>query len=88
MLTATRPLRSVAPFLAWFCLLVNDRQARASGSRRSTRHDPDPADDGPADGAVTLSGKANSVAERRQAEYAAWAAPGVVTVVNEIVIGA
>jgi osmotically-inducible protein OsmY len=39
-------------------------------------------------GVVTLRGAVRSWAERRQAEHAAWAAPGVVTVVNELRIGA
>ena len=37
---------------------------------------------------VTLHGTVQSFAERRQAEYAARAAPGVVIVVDEIVLGA
>jgi osmotically-inducible protein OsmY len=38
-------------------------------------------------GVVTLRGFVQSFAERRQAENAAWAAPGVVTVVNELMLG-
>jgi len=38
-------------------------------------------------GVVTLTGTVRSWAERRQAEHAAWAAPGVVTVLNELRIG-
>jgi osmotically-inducible protein OsmY len=38
-------------------------------------------------GVVTLRGSVQSFAERRQAERAAWAAPGVVTVVNDLTIG-
>lgn len=38
-------------------------------------------------GVVTLRGSVQSFAERRQAEHAAWSAPGVVTVVNELTIG-
>ncbi|OJY53963.1 BON domain-containing protein [Pseudonocardia sp. 73-21] len=38
-------------------------------------------------GVITLRGTVQSWAERRQAERAAWAAPGVVTVVNELVLG-
>lgn len=36
---------------------------------------------------VTLSGHVNSWAERDAAQGAAWSAPGVATVVNEIVVG-
>lgn len=38
------------------------------------------------DGTVTLRGSVRSVAEREEAERAAWAAPGIVDVVDEIVI--
>jgi osmotically-inducible protein OsmY len=38
-------------------------------------------------GVVTLRGAVQSYAERQQAEHAAWAAPGVTRVVNELVIG-
>ena len=37
-------------------------------------------------GTVTLTGKVQSYAERSEAERAAWAAPGVSTVDNEIVV--
>ena len=37
-------------------------------------------------GEVILRGGVRSWAERREAEHAAWAAPGVVSVKNEIVI--
>lgn len=39
------------------------------------------------DGSVTLEGRVHSWAERRQAEHAAWSAPGVRTVHNNILIG-
>jgi osmotically-inducible protein OsmY len=38
------------------------------------------------DGEVTLKGKVRSWAERRDAEDAAWAAPGVTKVRNDLVI--
>ena len=40
------------------------------------------------DGAVTLAGSVRSAAERRDAERAAWAAPGVTTVDDRLVVGA
>ena|SRR5581483_360679 len=36
------------------------------------------------DGTVTLKGIVQSTAERRQAQYAAWSAPGVTSVVNQL----
>ena len=39
------------------------------------------------DGAVTLAGSVRSAAERRDAERAAWAAPGVTTVDDRLVVG-
>ena len=39
-------------------------------------------------GAMTLSGTVRSYAERREAERAAWLAPGVVSVDDQIVIRA
>ncbi len=39
-------------------------------------------------GAVTLSGTVRSYAERREAERAAWLAPGVVSVDDQLVISA
>jgi osmotically-inducible protein OsmY len=38
-------------------------------------------------GAVTLDGQVQSWAERRHAEHAAWAAPGVTAVINHLSIG-
>ena len=38
------------------------------------------------DGQVTLRGKVRSFAERRDAEYAAWSAPGVTTVDDRITV--
>ncbi|MGZ4533136.1 MAG: BON domain-containing protein, partial [Mycobacteriaceae bacterium] len=35
-------------------------------------------------GAVTLEGTVHSWAERRQAEHAAWSAPGVTAVTNHL----
>jgi osmotically-inducible protein OsmY len=35
---------------------------------------------------VTLSGHVHSYAERREAEHAAWAAPGVSEVVNDVTV--
>jgi osmotically-inducible protein OsmY len=35
---------------------------------------------------VTLSGRVPSYAERREAEHAAWAAPGVSEVVNDVIV--
>lgn len=40
------------------------------------------------DSGVTLTGTVSSWAERRQAEHAAWAAPGVTEVVNQLVVQA
>ena len=40
------------------------------------------------DGRVTLRGTVRSFAERRDAEYAAWSAPGVTVVQDEIVVSA
>ena len=40
------------------------------------------------DGYVTLTGKVRSYAERRDAEYAAWSAPGVTGVDDRIVVSA
>jgi osmotically-inducible protein OsmY len=37
-------------------------------------------------GKVTLRGKVRSIAEREDAENAAWAAPGVTSVVNDLVV--
>ncbi len=39
-------------------------------------------------GCVTLRGKVNSWNEKQQAEFAAWSAPGVITVDDELLIGA
>lgn len=39
------------------------------------------------DGAVTLRGRVRSLAERDEAQYTAWSAPGVRHVRNEITVG-
>ncbi len=38
-------------------------------------------------GAVTLHGKVRSWSERQQAQETAWAAPGVTSVANHIIVG-
>lgn len=56
--------------------------------RRSAEVDANQISVEAANGKVTLTGKVRSHAERRDAEYAAWAAPGVTAVEDHITIAA
>jgi osmotically-inducible protein OsmY len=55
--------------------------------RRSAEEDADRVTVETADGKVTLRGKVKSLSERREAELAAWSAPGVRDVDDRIEIG-
>lgn len=58
-----------------------------SALRRSAEVDADRITVEAHDGQVTLRGSVRSFAERRDAEYAAWSAPGVSAVDDRIVVG-
>lgn len=55
--------------------------------RRSAELDAEKVTVAATDGVVTLKGKVRSWAERQDAERAAWSAPGVTKVVDELLIG-
>jgi len=55
--------------------------------RRTAEEDADRVTVETSDGKVTLSGRVKSFAERREAERAAWSAPGVSEVEDRIVVG-
>ncbi len=55
---------------------------------RSAQLDADHVQVAVRDGKVTLSGTVRSWSERMEAEYAAWAAPGVTSVKNDLKVAA
>jgi osmotically-inducible protein OsmY len=83
LLSLTQPIRkSIEPTVK----PVEVERAIKSAFKRSAVVDANQIRVETADGTVTLSGDVRNLAERDEAERAAWGAPGVITVENQLMV--